>query len=252
MSQPGSKISVGLSHRELPNKAYISTRAFNSGAGALYSYSTSLNGNYQTVGSLVLNTGLTAANSPAGRVVHANGKVLIPGVNPGGGVGVSPVTGGGSSTPSPLPFPMIGVYDPVTGLNGYINPTDSTWAEYSASLAAFYDNAANPDAVLGGQGAEPRYGRAFAGAATTTTPTFATGTARVGLLTCTTASVTEITVTNSEVNSNSVILLTLQNASIAAGTGAPSLRVQSINSGNFVIRCAALAAGDVIHFLIIN
>ncbi len=250
MSQPGSKIASGLSHRELPNKAYQSTRAFATGAGALYTYSTSLNGNYQTVGSLVLNTGNSAANCPVNRVLHANGKVLIPGVNPGGGVGVSPVTGTGSTTPNPLPFPMIGVYDPVSGLNGYINPQDPTWAVYDATLSAFYDDGRSaPSSTLGGQGAEPRVAAAFVGSQTGTTPTFATGTAHAGALTLTDGSVTAITVTNTEVTASSIILVTLRSA-----TSTVVLRVSAVTAGtSFVITpSAALAAGDIVYFQIIN
>jgi hypothetical protein len=144
---------------------------------------------------------------------------------------------------------MIGVYDPVTGLNGYINPQDSTWALYDASLSAFYDNASTPSTTLGGQGAEPRFGAVFNDAATTTTPTFSTGAAHVGLLTCTTASVSAITVSNTEVTASSIILLTLRAASSTA-----SLRVSALTAGtSFVITpSAVLAAGDIIHFAIIN
>jgi hypothetical protein len=263
MAQPGSKISQGLSYRELPNKAYQATRGFFSGAntgtgltnttGALFTYSTSLNSQFQTVGSLVFNAGSTAGNSQTGRVLHANGKVLIPNVHPGGGAGVNPSTGATGTTPNPLPFPMIGVYDPVSGLNGYINPQDPTWATYDASLSAFYDNAATPATTLGGQGAEPRYGAAAAATASAAlSATVSIGAARTGTITTQFAS-NEITVTSSEVNANSIILLTLQNSTVAAGTGAPSLRVASISAGtSFVIRSAALAVGDVIHFLIIN
>lgn len=249
MAQPGSKISQGQSYRELPNKAYQSTRAFDTGGGALYTYSTTVNSSLQTVGSLVINTGSSAGACPAGRVLHANGKVLVPSVHPGGGAGVTPVDGTGSTTPSPLPFPMIGVYDPVTGLNGYINPQNSTWALYDASLSAFYDNASTPSTTLGGQGAEPRFGAVFIGSATTTTPSFSTGAAHVGLLTCTTASVSAITVLNTEVTASSIILLTLRAASSTA-----SLRVSALTAGtSFVITpSAVLAAGDIIHFAIIN
>jgi hypothetical protein len=249
MSQPGSKISVGLSHRELPNKAYQSTRAFNSGAGALYTYTRSLNGNYQTVGSLNINAGSTANNCPIRRVVHANGKVLIPGVHPGGGAGVSPATGTGSTTPNPLPFPMIGVYDPVSGLNGYINPQDSTWAEYSASLSAFYDDGrTSADSVLGGQGAEPRFGRVFAGAASVgPAATVDIGSAHTGTIaSADAATTTSIVVTSADVTASSIVLLTMQGATASA-------RVSALTNGSFTITpSAALGASDKVHFVIIN
>jgi hypothetical protein len=50
---------------------------------------------------------------------------------------------------------MVGVYDPVSGLNGYINLQDTTWAPYDATLGAVYDlGTANPDSTLGGDGAD--------------------------------------------------------------------------------------------------
>lgn len=162
MAQPSSKISPLGNYREQPNKAYISTRLFDSASnplGTLYTYSTSLNGNFQTVGSLQFNTNATAANCPARRVVHANGKVLIPGVHPGGGAGKDPsslnAVNTNTSTPTTLPFPLVGVYDPVSGLNGYINVQDSSWAVYDVTLGATYDlGLANPDNTLGGDGVD--------------------------------------------------------------------------------------------------
>jgi hypothetical protein len=263
MSQPGSKISVGLSHRELPNKAYISTRTFDtvnagsggatSGSGTLYLYTTSLNAQYQTVGALNKNALATTTNCPAGRVVHANGKVLIPGVNPGGGSGVNPSTGGGSSTPNPLPFPMIGVYDPVSGLNGYINPQDSTWAAYDASLSAFYDDGrSNPATLLGGQGAEPRMAPTVnaTSSGTTVAGVANIGAGHAGVITIGAATApTVITVTATDSTPSSVILLTLQST---AGTQQLRITDQSV-VGTFVITpSAALAAGDTIRYLIIN
>lgn len=253
MSAPASLISPLTNYKQQPNKAYQSTRAFATGGGALFSYSTSLNGSYQTVGTLTLNPSNSAANCPVNRVVHANGKVLIPGVNPGGGSGsgaVTPVDGSAATTPNPLPFPLIGVYDPVSGLNGYINPQDPTWAAYDATMPANYDSGlSSVTSTLGGQGAEPRFAAVFIGSQTGTTPAFATGLAHAGLLTCTTASVTAITVTNSSVTASSVILVTLRSA-----TSTAVLRVSALTAGiSFVITpSAALAAGDIIHFTIIN
>jgi hypothetical protein len=159
MAQPSSKISPLGNYREQPNKAYISTRPFDSNSnttGTLFTYSTSLNGNFQTVGSLQFNTNATAPNCPRGRLLHLNGKMLIPGVHPGGAAGVNPSTGSTTGgTPATLPFPLVGVYDPVSGLNGYINPQDTTWGSYDATLGATYDlGLANPDSTLAGNGTD--------------------------------------------------------------------------------------------------
>lgn len=259
MAQPGSKISQGLSYRELPNKAYQSTRAFNTGTGALYTYSTSLNGNFQTVGSLVVNTASSALNCPTGRVVHANGKVLIPGVHVGGGAGVNPATGSGSTTPATLPFPMVGVYDPVSGLNGYINPQDNTWAAYDATLSAFYDNTATPGTTLGGQGAEPRFGSVFVGSGTGNPSAVNIGGAHTGVITIGGTPGTTMVVSSSSIASSSIVMLTLgktagstnavTNASVTSITPGVSFTV-SFFSGTSVL--TAPAATDTLNFIIVN
>lgn len=273
MSQPASKISVGLSHRELPNRAYISTRTFDtanagsggatSGSGTLYLYTTSLNAQFQTVGGLSKNALATTTNCPAGRVVHANGKMLIPGVHPGGGPGVNPATGSGTTTPATLPFPMIGVYDPVSGLNGYINPQDSTWALYDASLVAFYDNAGTPDSVLAGQGSEPRYGRVFIGDTTVANPAAVNiSSARTGIITFAAGSTpaTTLVVSSTEVSTSSVIMLTFGKSNATGTNAAVNAFVSAISPGtSFTITftnatsvATAPAVADRISFIIIN
>lgn len=125
-------------YNKQPQKAFVTTSAFNT---KLFTYSTSVNSSFQTVGSLVVNVAATAANCPENRVLHANGKTLIPGVNPN------------------VTKPLIGVFDPVSALNGFIDATDPTFANYDVNFPFQYNSGLQPAfSTLGGQGANVRQG----------------------------------------------------------------------------------------------
>jgi hypothetical protein len=125
-------------YNKQPQKTFVTTVVFNT---KLFTYTTSLNANFQTVGSLVANTAATATNCPENRVLHANGKTLLPGVNPS------------------VTKPFIGVFDPVSGLNGFIDATDPAFANYDTNLPFQYNSGLQPAiSTLGGQGANVRQG----------------------------------------------------------------------------------------------
>ena len=125
-------------YNKQPQKAFITTAPFNT---KLFTYSTSVNSSFQTVGSLVVNTAATAGNCPANRVLHANGKTLIPGVNPN------------------VTKPYIGVFDSVSGLNGFVDGTDPVFATYDTNFPFQYDSGLQPAiSTLGGEGANARAG----------------------------------------------------------------------------------------------
>jgi hypothetical protein len=132
MSLPSSKISPQGNYPQLPNKTFISTKVFNE---SIFTYSTRLNANLVTEGVLVPNPLFTIANSQAGRVLHANGRRLIPGVNPG------------------VTSFLLGVLDPVTGLNGFIDPSSNVFAAYDANLPVQYNDGTSFVPPTGGKGA---------------------------------------------------------------------------------------------------
>ena len=94
----------------------------------LFSYTTTTNPTTNvTTGSLTAPiTDATASSCPAGRILRDNGLRLYPGVNPN------------------VNTYMIGVYDSVTLLSGYIDPNSPVFAVYSTQLPAFYDNGVDP------------------------------------------------------------------------------------------------------------
>ena len=61
--------SDARNYNKQAQKAFVTTSVFNT---KLFSYSTSVNSSFQTVGSLVVNPAATAANCPENRVIHAN------------------------------------------------------------------------------------------------------------------------------------------------------------------------------------
>jgi len=109
-------------------KAFIASKAFNND---FFTYTTSKNSSFNTVGTLGFVT-TDAARCPAGRVLHATGKKLYPNVNP---MNTFP---GGSSLLTSKKF-LMAVYDPISQLNGYIDPSSSIFAKYDQLLDNTFD-----------------------------------------------------------------------------------------------------------------
>ncbi len=226
---PFGKAPFGKSHSSQPNKAFISTKAFN---GEFFSYSTSVNGSLVTVGSLVLNPSASAALCPSGRVLHANGKFLKTGVHPDLSYGGTTYT-----------F-LVGVYDPVTFLNGYINAASSTFAPYDANMPYFDDagtGVTNP-ALGGGQG-KALFGPSLP-ATSSAGAAVSAGNAVTGQVTCSTSA--NVTVNSTAVTADSKIFITPANAAAIGGT---LPYVSAVAAGTFTVTCEV---GDSFYFLIVN
>ena len=89
-------------------RSYVALAAFNT---ALYNYSYGLNEQLlREVGTLTLNPEANAQNCPKGTVLHENGRKL----NPADGNFRGANDGAASF--------MVGVYDPISRLSGFINP----------------------------------------------------------------------------------------------------------------------------------
>jgi hypothetical protein len=177
-------------YNKQPQKTFVTTVVFNT---KLFTYTTSLNANFQTVGSLVANTAATATNCPENRVLHANGKTLLPGVNPS------------------VTKPFIGVFDPVSGLNGFIDATDPAFANYDVNFPFQYNSGLQPAiSTLGGQGANVRQGT-DAGLLTQTSPLFGLNSVNLGDSTSGelkfAANSSTITVTGTQITTSSRVFL---------------------------------------------
>jgi hypothetical protein len=192
-----------------PDKSFITTQPFHT---ELYSYSVSRSDRppYTTTGVLVLNKSATPGQCPAGRVLHANGKRLIPDVNV-----MNSFTVPTANTIQEKKF-MLGVYDPVSMLNGYIDPTSATFAVYDKNRPAsdYLLNAtgATSEALsllgLGGQGSRLPAKILIGNPGTVV----AAGASSVGsfsaAININNVSSTELLVSTTSVTPNSIILLT--------------------------------------------
>lgn len=95
---------------------YMSTRAFNLD---FFTYTLALNPSTSKYeGTLALVAGATVGNCPKNRFLHETGKKLIPGENPG------------------IRTMLVGVYDPVTLLKGFIDPNSEAFVRMNNDRAA--------------------------------------------------------------------------------------------------------------------
>ncbi len=131
-----------------PRIQYISVSAFHND---IYQYTTSVNPTtFATTGSLtsLATVGTaTATNCPANRILRANGKKLYP---PG-------LVTANSTAESVGPYPgvttyMVGVFDPVTGLSGYIDPNSQAFAVYNTDKPEYIPRGINPNGSTVDQG----------------------------------------------------------------------------------------------------
>ena len=126
------------------SKSIISTRAFNN---EFYTYATSLNTSFATVGTFTLVSGATATTCPANRVLHLTGRKLYPNTNPMNTfVGVLRA-----------PKFLVSVYDPISFLTGFIDPTSTSFTKFDQNVPNFFDlgtqGSGNPP-PMGGQGSK--------------------------------------------------------------------------------------------------
>ena len=246
-----------------PDKSFIATKAFNV---EFYQYAASRATDLSMKGELVLHAEATANRCPAGRVLHANGKKLIPGVNPMTvftSVPAAVTAGTTAAATIQAPKFMLGVYDPQSMLNGFIDPTSATFAVYdknrpaSAYLAEATGNVAEATAVaaMGGQGAKlltANNAAALSGvdannATVLPTQTVAAGSARSGSITLS-GTAENITVSSTAVTANSLVLLSVVDAAAAPGTFAVLTAAPS--AGSFVFKTNA--AAKKVQFVVVN
>jgi hypothetical protein len=231
-----------------PDKSFVATKEF---SAEFYQYTASRAMDFSMVGTLVLHKDANASHCPAGRVLHANGKKLIPGVNP-----MTEFTAGATVTSAKF---MLGVYDPQSMLNGFIDPTSSTFAVYdknrpaSAYLAEATGNLSEETATaaLGGQGAKLLSSTNLAGliASDDTGPyqTVPAGSARSGTILLNQIA-TSVTVSSTAVTANSLVLLSVIDITAAAGTFAVLTVPPSAGSFTF----ATNPSDKTVQFVVVN
>lgn len=131
----------------IPRRAYITTSAFNTD---LFTYTISTNPTtFVKTGVLAANViGATASSCPANRILRENGRRLYPEANP------------------QISTLLVGVYDNVSGLSGFIDPNAPKFAVYNSDKAYYMPNGIDPATSLTDQG-NPVYTRGSVTAGTT-------------------------------------------------------------------------------------
>lgn len=119
-----SPVNVGIPN--LSRRSYVSTGIFKND---IFKYTTAMNASYVMVGTLTslatLGTG-TDATCPINRVLRENGRRLFPDANPN----VSTL--------------LVGVYDAISGLSGFIDPNSSKFSLFSSDRANYLADPLNP------------------------------------------------------------------------------------------------------------
>ena len=111
-----------------PKRSYIAMRAYNND---IFSYTTRIVNDFQTVGTLGVVAGATALTCPQGRILTETGRKLYPGANPG------------------ITELMVGVFDYATGLSGFIDPNSSAFTPQNTDRPYYFTspgaNSVDPD-----------------------------------------------------------------------------------------------------------
>ena len=239
-----TKYKMSLIHSEAAgdyaanvDRSVVSTKAFHEN---IFTYTTSVNASFQTVGTLAIHPSASAARCPTGRILHLTGRKLYPTVNP-----MTTLPGGGSLLTA-AKF-LVAVYDPISMINGFIDPSSSMFAKYDQNLPNFFDNGptANGGSVpplgsLGGKLTLQDAGSLLESTAGDGQPVQA-GNASVGQVTMIT---TTCTISTTACTANSKIFLTQNSATPAAlgVTTGPAAGTFTITGGS----------GAVVNWLIIN
>lgn len=217
------------------DKTLVSTAAFNN---EFYTYTQSKNpATGVTSGIFTLVSGATATTCPTGRVLHLTGRKLYPDVHP-----MTTFVGALSAKKF-----LVCVYDPISFLTGFVDPSSATFNKFDQNLPNFFDLGRSGSGVQwpgGGKGSESG-GIALIDAGilanVASGSTVNIGAATIGRVTMTGGGGT-VVVNASAVKSTSYILLTLVNNNAAASVATQAPGTFTINLGN----------GGQCNFLIIN
>jgi len=214
-----------------------------------YTYTVTTNSSFQKVGTFTLVTS-DATLCPVGRVLHLTGAKLVPGINPMNTF-VGGLTSAGVTSPGRF---MLKVYDPVSFLSGYIDPTLGIFSRYDQNLPNFFDlgtTGANPP--LGGPNGKVSASQAANASLTTATPVagvVAAGSASSGSITFSGSAVnTSVIVSTTAVTSTSIIMLSW-------GAGTPTQFNQWVSAKSaltsFTISYSSAMSAGTTNWVIFN
>jgi len=113
--------------KEVSARSYISADTYNDNFFS-YVVSTGPSPQFKKTGALVAVNGATSVNCPAGRILRENGKKLFPDAYDG------------------VHTYMVGVFDIISNLSGYINPNDPVFAPFNGDRPNYLKDSVNSQA----------------------------------------------------------------------------------------------------------
>jgi hypothetical protein len=218
------------------DRTVVSTKAFDT---EFYSYRTALNATFQTVGTFSIVAGATAATCPLGRVLHLTGKKLYPDVNP-----MNTFVSGSPLTAKKF---LVSVYDPISFLTGFIDPTSNTFAGFDQGLPNFFNTGRDGSGVEwsgGGRGVDI-YAVDSGNLSESTLGDGVTVPAKNASCGQITPVTTAVTISTTACTATSRILLTQVG-------GTATTMVAAAGAGSFTITLTANVGTVVVNWLIIN
>jgi hypothetical protein len=113
--------------KEVSAKSYIATEAYNDNFFT-YSVTTGPSPQFKKTGALTAVSGSTSVNCPPVRILRENGKKLFPDAYPG------------------VTTYMVGVFDILNNLSGFINPNDPVFAPFNGDRPNYLKDSVNSQA----------------------------------------------------------------------------------------------------------
>lgn len=217
--------------KEVSARSYISTEPYN---GNFFSYSvkTGPSPQFKKTGTLVTVTGATSVNCPLGRVLRENGKKLFPDAYPG------------------VTTYMVGVFDIINNLSGYINPNDPVFAPFNGDRPNYLKDSVNSQAKNLGSPVLTQ-GNVLCSGDVITGGSLILNSDSTGVADLSTGSVIgsfrKLTVNAANCHVGSIIMLTYSGQN---HTGV--LSAEAISNGSFQIVSSNIADAGTVMYLIVN
>jgi hypothetical protein len=217
-------------YQQRTDKTLVSTAAFHN---EFYTYTAGTNpATFAPTGVFSVVSGATATTCPAGRVLHLTGRKLFPDVNP-----MTTFVGALSAKKF-----LVSVYDPISFLNGFVDPTSNTFAKFDQNLPNFFNLGTSGSGVvpsLGGDGVDVNVGGALnvtsriAGQATLVAGTIAITV--TGVTTSSLAFVSLVTANTTTLTGNYRVVCTANTVTITALIAAGTINVADVSTLNYLV-----------------
>lgn len=223
---------MSRSLKEVSAKSYISTESYN-GNFFTYSVTTGPSPQFKKMGALIAVKGATSVNCPAGNVLRENGKKLFPDAYPG------------------VSTYMVGVFDILNNLSGFINPNDPVFAPFNGDRPNYLKDSVNSQAKNLGAPVLTQ-GNVMCSGDLITAGNLVLNSGNSGIATFTAltpvgGSFKKLTVSASNCRDGSIVMLTY-----AGQNNVGVLSAENITNGSFQIVSSSITDLSSVMYMVIN